>query len=141
MVCRFLNSGLTKRRADTDTAAGLHAFACGTYPFLRKLDPQKFVRMLSTSEITLGTALLLPVMPAGAAGAGLAGFSASLLGLYLRTPGMRQDGSLAPTQDGTALAKDVWMLGAGLSLVVDALTESRTSRSRDRGAHKRRCGS
>lgn len=69
-------------------------------------------------------------MPPAVAGAALTGFSAGLLGLYLRTPGMRQEGSLAPTQDGTALAKDVWLVGAGLSLVVDALTDGRRSRGR-----------
>jgi hypothetical protein len=49
-------------------------------------------------------------------------FSAGLLGLHLRTPGMRRAGSLRPTQQGLPIAKDVWMLGAGL--VVDALTDS-----------------
>lgn len=128
----ILNSGVSKRDADADTAAGLHTFACGTYPFLNNLEPQQFARMLSAGEIAVGTALLLPVVPPAAAGAALTGFSAGLLGLYLRTPGMRQEGSLAPTQDGTALAKDVWLLGAGLSLVVDALTDERRS-SRRRG--------
>lgn len=37
-------------------------------------------------------ALLLTVVPTAVAGAGLAAFSAGLLGLYLRTPGMRQEG-------------------------------------------------
>ena len=121
----ILNSGLSKRGADADTAAGLHSFASGTYPFLEEVDPQTFTRTLSTGEIALGTALLLPVVPPALTGAALTGFSAGLLGLYLRTPGMRQEGSLAPTQDGTALAKDVWMLGAGLSLLVDGLTDRR----------------
>jgi len=128
----ILNSGLSKRGADADTAAGLHSFASGTYPFLENIDPQQFTRTLSTGEIALGTALLLPVVPPAVAGAALTGFSAGLLGLYLRTPGMRQEGSLAPTQDGTALAKDVWLVGAGLSLVVDALTDGRRSRGRRR---------
>lgn len=126
----ILNSGLSKRGADEDTATGLHAFACGTYPFLKKLEPQQFARTLSAGEIAVGTALLLPVVPPAAAGAALTGFSAGLLGLYLRTPGMRQEGSLAPTQDGIPLAKDVWLLGSGLSLVVDALTDERRPRRR-----------
>jgi hypothetical protein len=41
--------------------------------------------------------------------------------MYLRTPGMRQPGSLKPTEQGLAMAKDVWMLGIGLSLVLDDL--------------------
>ena len=66
--------------------------ASGTYPFLGKLKSTQFLRLLSTSEIALGAALLLPVVPTLAAGAGLAAFSGGLLGLYLGTPGMRQDG-------------------------------------------------
>jgi hypothetical protein len=42
----------------------------------------------------------------------LAGFSAGLVQLYLKTPGMRQDGSLRPIQDGIGLAEDVWLSGA-----------------------------
>ena len=75
------------------------------------------------SEITLGAALLLPVVPAAVAGAGLAAFSGGLLGLYARTPGMRKENSLFPTQQGTPLAKDVWMMGIGLGLVIDDLTD------------------
>ena len=75
------------------------------------------------SEITLGAALLLPVVPAAVAGAGLAAFSGGLLGLYARTPGMRKEGSPFPTQQGTPLAKDVWMMGIGLGLVIDDLTD------------------
>jgi hypothetical protein len=39
--------------------------------------------------------------------------------LYLKTPGMRQAGSLKPTPDGIGLAKDVWLLGARLTLLLD----------------------
>jgi hypothetical protein len=34
----------------------------------------------------------------------------------------REDG-IRPTQQGTPLAKDVWMLGIGVGLMVDALTD------------------
>lgn len=118
----ILNSGLTKRRADEQTAAMLHGTATTTYPFLGKLAPEEFTRLLSTGEIAVGTALLLPVVPAFVAGAALTGFAGALLGLYLRVPGLRENGSLKPTQRGTAMAKDVWMLGIGLGLVADALT-------------------
>jgi hypothetical protein len=123
----ILNSGITKSHADPETAVQLHGFASGTYPLLKSLEPAKFVRLLSAGEITLGAALLLPVVPTVVAGAGLTAFAAGLLGLYLRTPGMRQEGSLRPTQDGTALAKDVWMLGMGLGFVIDAVTATRNS--------------
>ena len=119
----ILNSGIGKWSADEETAAQLHGFATGTYPFLSKLKPKDFARLLSVAEMTLGAALLVPVIPAAVAGAGLVAFSGGLLGLYARTPGMRKDGSPLPSQQGIALAKDVWMLGIGLGLTVDALTD------------------
>ncbi|MEV8565518.1 hypothetical protein AB0436_07995 [Streptomyces sp. NPDC051322] len=119
----FLNSGLSKRGADRPTAEGLHGFACTAYPFLKKLDAQPFVRLLSAGEILLGAALLVPVVPAAVAGAGVSAFSLGTMGLYLRVPGVREEGSLRPTQEGLPLAKDVWMLGIGLSLMLDDLIE------------------
>jgi uncharacterized membrane protein YphA (DoxX/SURF4 family) len=119
----ILNSGIGKLRADEEAAAQLHGFAAGAYPFLARLKPADFVRLLAVSEITLGAALLLPVVPAAVAGAGLAAFSGGLLGLYARTPGMRKENSPFPTQQGTPLAKDVWMMGIGLGLVIDDLTD------------------
>ncbi len=65
----------------------------------------------------------LPVVPAAVAGAGLAAFSGGLLGLYARTPGMRKQGSLFPTQQEIPLAKDAWMMGIGLGLVIDDRTD------------------
>ena len=119
----IVNAGLGKWDADEETAARLHGMAVGTYPFLARMSPKDFTRLLAASEIALGSALLLPVVPAGLAGAGLTAFSAGLLGLYGRTPGMRKERSPFPTQQGTALAKDVWMLGIGLGLVIDAATQ------------------
>ena len=119
----ILNSGIGKLSADEEAAAQLHSFATGAYPFLARLKPADFVRLLAVSEITLGAALLLPVVPAAVAGAGLAAFSGGLLGLYARTPGMRKEGSPFPTQQGIPLAKDAWMMGIGLGLVIDDLTD------------------
>lgn len=124
----ILNSGLGKRKADIETATQLQGLTTGTYPIAGKASPSSFLTFVSTGEIALGGALLLPVVPAAVAGAGLSMFSASLLGIYLKTPGMRQSGSLAPTQQGTPLAKDVWMLGIGVGLVIDSLVESRRSK-------------
>jgi hypothetical protein len=90
----FLNSGLSKAGADEATAAQLHGFASGTYPFLRKLDARQFTRLLSAAETAIGVALVLPVVPAGLAGAALTAFAVGTLGLYLRTPGLRREGSL-----------------------------------------------
>ena len=117
----ILNSGLNKRNVEPEHAAGLHGMASGAYPFLGKLEPQQFAKLLSAAEITLGAALLAPVVPTALAGAALTAFAGGLLGMYLRTPGMHKEGSLAPTQQGIVLAKDVWMLGIGLGFVVDAV--------------------
>ncbi|MGZ4624379.1 MAG: hypothetical protein ACXVGD_20190 [Blastococcus sp.] len=125
----ILNSGIGKWGADARTAAQLHGFASGTYPFLRKLEPQQFARGLAASEIVIGAALLAPVVPTAVAGAALTGFSGGLLGLYLRTPGMRKPGSLAPTQDGLAIAKDVWLLGIGVGLLTRGLVDRKSRRS------------
>jgi hypothetical protein len=118
----ILNSGVGKWSADEETAAQLHGFAVGTYPFLAKLKPKDFARLLAGTEIALGAALLVPVIPSALVGAGLTAFSGGLLGLYARTPGMRKDGTPFPTQQGIPLAKDAWMLGIGLGLVIDDLT-------------------
>jgi hypothetical protein len=119
----ILNAGLGKWSADEETAARLHGMAVGTYPFLARLKPKDFAKLLAAAEISLGSALLLPVVPDALAGAGLVAFSSGLLGMYARTPGMRKEDGWRPTQQGTPLAKDVWMLGIGLGLLIDALTD------------------
>ncbi|MFJ8957771.1 hypothetical protein ACIRG5_00215 [Lentzea sp. NPDC102401] len=114
-----LNSGLGKLHADQQTAESLQGFAATTYPVLGKLDAQRFTTLLAAGEIMTGVALLVPLVPAVVAGAALTGFGGALLGLYLKTPGMRREGSLRPTEQGISLAKDVWLVGIGLSLVLD----------------------
>ncbi|MEU2663560.1 hypothetical protein ACLQ20_14265 [Micromonospora sp. DT46] len=120
-----LNSGMGKRSLEGEAAQGMHGMAVGAVPQLGKLDPDRFARLLSRAEIALGAALLAPFVPSALAGLGLAAFGAGLVQLYLRTPGMREAGSLRPTQQGIGLAKDVWLLGAGLTLVLDDLTHGR----------------
>jgi hypothetical protein len=121
----FLNSGLSKRGADEATAERLHRFAATTYPFLGKYDARQFVRLLSAGEVAVAATLLVPVIPAAVAGAAVTAFSVGTLGLYVRTPGMRQEGSLRPTEQGIPLAKDFWMLGIGLSLIAEGLKKHR----------------
>lgn len=118
----ILNSGLSKRSADDEMAKQLHGAASTAYPMLKRFDARTFTRLLSIGEITVGTALLLPVVPTVMAGAGLTAFSAGLVGLYLRIPGMRREKSLRPSEQGIAMAKDFWMLGMGLGFIVDDLT-------------------
>jgi uncharacterized membrane protein YphA (DoxX/SURF4 family) len=118
----IINSGVGKLQGNDEMAAGLHGFASGAYPFLHKLKAKNFTRLLGITEVALGSALVLPIVPSFIAGAGLAAFSGGLLGLYARTPGMRRPGTPLPTQEGIPLAKDIWMTGIGLSLVLDDLT-------------------
>jgi hypothetical protein len=119
----ILNSGLGKRGADAETAAGIHGFASGTYPFLKSVPPQQFLQGLATAEIVIGAAMLTPFVPTFVAGATLTAFSGGLLGLYLKTPGMRKPGSLAPTEQGLAIAKDSWLLGIGIGLMTRGIIE------------------
>jgi hypothetical protein len=121
----ILNAGLGKLQADEETAKRLHSMASGTYPFLSEMDPGTFAKLLAISEIALGGTLLLPFAPTRVAGLGLTAFSAGLLGMYLKTPEMRREGSIRPAQQGVPLAKDVWLLGAGLSLLLDRPSRSK----------------
>lgn len=121
----ILNSGLSKRGLEGEAAAGMHGMAVGAIPQLQQFDPDRFAKLLSRAEIALGAALLVPFVPSLVAGAGLAAFGAGLVQLYLKTPGMREQNSLRPTQAGIGLAKDVWLVGAGLTLMLDSLTHRR----------------
>jgi uncharacterized membrane protein YphA (DoxX/SURF4 family) len=124
----FLNSGIEKLSADEETAAKLHGFASGTYPFLGKLNARDFTKILAVSEITLGAALAIPVVPGIVAGAGLTAFAAGTIGLYARTPGLRKPGSLRPTENGVPIAKDSWLVGLGLGLIIDDIFDGLTCR-------------
>lgn len=120
----ILHGGLQKWDADRETAEGLHGMAVRAYPVLAHLPPDRFVRLLSAAEITTGSALLPPLVPTSVAGAALTAFSRALVGLYPRTPGLHEPGSPWPTEKGTAVSKDSWMLGIGVGLIVEALTRS-----------------
>ena len=115
----ILHSGWQKWRGDEETAQGLHGFAVSAYPFLSDVPPTTFLKGLATAELSIGAALLLPIVPNRLAGALLSGFSGALLGLYWRTPSLREPGSIWPTQSGIAVSKDVWMFGIGLELLAD----------------------
>jgi hypothetical protein len=118
----ILNSGLSKRHLDTAHADRVHGMAAQAYPFLKRLRPTTFAGLLSSTEIALGTALLLPVVPDWLAGLGLGAFSGGLLGLYERTPGLHPEGSVRPTEQGLPIAKDVWMFAIALSLLAESMT-------------------
>jgi len=117
----ILNSGISKLGADEGTQQFLQGTAASTYPVFEDMRPATFTSILAWSEIAVGAALLVPKVPAHVAGAALTGFGASLLGVYLRTPSMTLDDGIRPSQEGTAVAKDVWLVGAGLTLTTQGL--------------------
>jgi uncharacterized membrane protein YphA (DoxX/SURF4 family) len=123
----ILHSGLEKWGGGAEQAAGVHGMASGAYPFLKGVPPQRFLKLLSAGEIAVGSLLLAPFVPALVAGAALTAFSGGLLGLYLRTPGLHKPGSVWPTQNGTGVSKDVWMLGIGLGLLAESIEDARNS--------------
>ena len=130
----ILNSGISKLSGDAETAKAIHGMACGSYPVFRRIPPPVFLRLLAFGEIAVGSLLLLPVFGPMLAGLALTSFAGGLLGLYVRTPGLHDD-KLRPSREGTAIAKDSWLAGIGLSLLIDAaLSESpigRRSRKED----------
>ncbi len=115
----ILHSGLGKWRPNADRAAALHGLAAGAYPFLKRIPPTRFLRLLAAAEIATGALLLAPVVPNRIAGASLTAFSGALVTMYLRTPSMHEPGSVWPTPAGIAVSKDVWMLAIGLNLIAD----------------------
>jgi uncharacterized membrane protein YphA (DoxX/SURF4 family) len=115
-----LHSGRQKWTGDDDQAKGVHGMAAGAFPFLDEVEPRRFLKALAMGEVAVGAALLSPMVPNRLAGAALTAFAGGLLTMYLRTPALHERGSIWPTPDGTAVSKDVWMLGIGLGLIADA---------------------
>ncbi|MGI8948770.1 MAG: hypothetical protein ACR2FV_12535 [Ornithinimicrobium sp.] len=126
----ILNSGLGKLGADEETAQTLHGTASTAYPFLEDMKPKDFAELLAYGEIALGTALLAPMVPSTVAGTGLAAFGGALFGMYLKLPGMTMDDGIRPTQDGLAFAKDIWMVGAGITLATQGALGAAKSTAR-----------
>lgn len=115
----ILNSGINKLKSDDEELhKGVHGMASTAYPQFAGIEPKTFVKALGAAEVALGGTLLAPFISPGLAGAGLTAFSAGLLGLYFRIPGMTEDG-VRPSQQGTALAKDSWLLAIGVALMLD----------------------
>ncbi len=117
----ILHSGRVKLKGDAMFAQGVHAMFSQTYPAFKAVPPPVLLKTVAVLEITVGSLLLLPLVGAKLAGKLLTGYSLTLLGMYLRTPGMH-DARLMPTLAGTAFAKDAWLTAIGASLVLDDLT-------------------
>ena len=114
----ILNSGIGKLGMPAEMAEALQGMAAQGVPPLGKLTPEQFGKFLSYGEIAVGAALLLPFVPRKVAGLGLAAFSGSMISMYLRTPGMTEADGVRPSQDGTSLAKDSWLLAIAAALIL-----------------------
>ncbi|MHB1989136.1 MAG: hypothetical protein ACYCSF_14380 [Acidimicrobiales bacterium] len=119
----ILHAGLQKWKGDDARAEGVHGMAAGAFPVLKSVPPRRFLRLLSAGEIATGAALLAPVVPSALAGAALTGFAGGLVGMYARTPALREPGSIWPSQAGLGISKDVWMLGIGLGLLIGGVAD------------------
>jgi hypothetical protein len=64
----ILNAGWGKRNLDKDSAAGIQAMAARVIPSVSRIDAEKFGKLLSYAEMTLGVALLTPFLPSRLAG-------------------------------------------------------------------------
>ena len=115
----ILNSGLGKRNLDKESAAGLQQMASNAFPQVMDLDSERFGKLLSAAEITVGLTLLMPFIPSRLAGLVLGAFSGGMLTMYAKTPGLTEPDGIRPTAQGTPLAKDVWMAGIAASLMLD----------------------
>lgn len=127
----ILNAGIGKLGADAETAQYLHGAAANAYPGLvGDLKPATFTRVLAWAEIAVGTTLLAPMVSSTVAGAALTGFGGGLIGMYLKTPSMTLADGIRPSQQGTPVAKDIWLVGAGLTLLTQGLAGSAKSEAR-----------
>lgn len=120
----ILNSGIEKLSLDAESAQSYQDLAAGAFPQVARMKPEEFGKLLAAAEVALGSALLLPFIPRVVAGLGLTAFSGSLLWVYRNTPGMTRDG-VRPTAQGVGMAKDIFLLGIGLALLLDPLRKRR----------------
>lgn len=121
----IINSGITDFNGNGNRTQQLQATVAQYAPQVNRIDPQLFAKLVAGGEVALGTALLVPKVPAAIAGLGLSAFAGTLLATQLRSP------SSAPRTETEAaanrstrvepIAKDAWLLGAGVNLLLDAL--------------------
>lgn len=115
----ILNTGIGKLNLDKEHAAGLQATAARAFPQVADIETERFGKLLSVGEIAVGAVLLAPFIPSRIAGLALAAFSGGLLRTYLKTPGTTMADGIRPTAAGTPMAKDIWMFGIAVALIVD----------------------
>ena len=115
----LLNSGISKLSLDEESARAVQGMAANAVPQVKQVPAATFGKALAASEIALGGALLLPLIPTKLAALGLTGFGAGLVAVYAKTPGLTQGDGIRPTQAGISMAKDTWLAAIGLALLLD----------------------
>jgi hypothetical protein len=127
----FVNSGLSKWNLEGEAVTATHGMAVGAVPQLKRDRPgplRQAARRYRTGAGWCPAAADRPVR-------------AGLLRLYWATPGLREPGGFRPTQQGVAIAKDTWLVGAGLTLLLDDLLGRASGKRRALGMHfARSCG-
>lgn len=128
----LLNSGLSKFTLDEETSEKLQDKAAVAIPEVKQLSPNEFGKALAVAETATAVALVTPIVPAWVGALGLGAFSAGLMAIYFKTPGMTKDDGVRPTRKGDSLAKNVWMCGIAGSLLLDEVSVSSMKRKRAR---------
>ena len=113
----ILNAGLTKTGMDDGTANHLKNMAASGVPALGKLSDAQFKQFIVAGESLVGSALLAPFVPNRVAGIGLALFSAGMLSMYFKNDSMTEKDGVRPSQEGTPLAKDMWLAAIAAGLI------------------------
>ena len=132
----ILNSGISKLSLDEESAGAIQGMAANAVPQVKQLPAATFGKALAGGEIALGSALLLPIIPTKLAALGLAGFGAGLIAVYTKTPGLTQGDGIRPTQAGIAMAKDSWLAGIGLALLLDRKRKAAKAASKGRATKR-----
>jgi hypothetical protein len=123
----FVHVALAHRELDEKGAKGLQRFAASGYPFLKSLRPRTFQTGMVAAESAVAASLLVPGVPAVVGGAALTSFGSGLLGVYARSPMLRRgESSVRPNELGLSIAKDSWMVAAGLAVLADAFLARRS---------------
>ncbi len=133
----ILNSGLQKLSADDESAKGVHGMAAGAYPAFESTAAEVVRAHARHRRDHAGRGAADADRPRLARRRRAGRLLRCAAGMWWRTPGMHEEGSPRPTQQGTAIAKDSWMLGIGTGLVLDHLLSDATTRRAVRRAEHR----
>lgn len=115
----ILNAGVAKLRS-RQGSSNLHELATMAYPVVAGVDEDRFWRMVGTVETVLGSALLVPFVRPRLVGAVLLAYAAWSLGMDARLEYFRLGPSdPRPSHEGLGVAKDVWLAGIAVNLLLE----------------------